>query len=163
MAGPRPLKIGGRKQQSDISRQAEESDNEMMVVVFRASQYLNDTACQQAMVKITHDGPDKNPAATNELIDSFHPLTKDELKQLPDVDAYGFTWMRGTLVRTHVVKKNRFARTNPPPDDYHCDSCHTKGWLQMQYQRSKIDGAVVPAWLSLACKKLEPNKRDIRF
>jgi len=159
---PGLLKMGSRKGQSDVSHEGENSGNPMMVI-FRASQYLSDTACQRAMVRITHDGPDKNPAATKELVDSFHPLTKDELKQLPEVDAYGFTWIKGALVRTHVVTKNGFARTNPPPDDYRCDSCHVKGWLQMHYQRSKVDGAVVPVWLCPTCKKLEPNERGIRF
>jgi DNA polymerase III alpha subunit (gram-positive type) len=90
-------------------------------------------------------------------------VTTEELKQKHDIDAYGLIGLKGKLIRTHFITTNGIARTNPPPDDYLCDSCHIKSWLKLSYQDSKVDGANVPVWLCPNCSKLKPENRDVRF
>lgn len=130
--------------------------------MFRTSQYLNDTACQKAMAELARNWP-RDDQTAQRLIASFHPLSTDELKDLAEVDGFFLQKIQDVFVRTHFVKRNGVAYTNPPPADYHCDSCHTKGWLRKDFQDSKLDGANIPVWLCRACTKLDPGKRDIRF
>ena len=138
-----------------------DEEDRFTLAIFPVKQYLSDAALQKAVVGIT-DGRDFTLADAQALT-SFHPLGGEVLKQKVDNDVYGLLGIYGKLVRTHIVMANGFAQTNPPPNGYICDSCHTKGWLKKDFQDSKIDGANVAVWLCMACSKLVPEQRDVRF
>jgi hypothetical protein len=147
-----------------MSGEPEDADR-FMVAIFPSKQYLESATLREAVAKLANsmmDGGQADPQA-REAVQSFHPITMEQLKQKPDIDAYGVMGIYSMLVRTRFVTNDGFARSNPPPDDYLCDSCHTKGWLKKEFQDSKIDGANVCVWLCPACLKLEPEQRDIRF
>ncbi len=125
-------------------------------------QYLSDPDLRKAVIKAARNWADIEKAGTQDLL-QFHPMSKEVLKQKPDMDVYCLMAFYGELVRTHVVSGNGHARTNPPPEEFHCDSCHTRGWLKQDFQYSMIDGANISVWLCPACSKLKPAERDIRF
>ncbi len=137
-------------------------DDQFILAIFPVDQYLGDTALQKAVVGVTSSG-DARPADSGTLL-SFHPLGIEVLKRKEsNMDVYSLLIMFGNLVRTHVVVTNGISRTNPPPEGYLCDSCHTKGWLKEGFQDSKIDGATIPVWLCPKCSRLDPEERDVRF
>ena len=141
----------------------EVDDDRFTLAIFPVSQYLGDAALRRAVVELSGRGrTDIKPSAAQALL-PFHPLSMAVLKEKGDMDIYCLIVMYGTLIRTHVVIAKGFARTNPPPEDYVCDSCHVKGWLKKDYQNSKLDGANIPVWLCPACSRLKPEERDIRF
>jgi hypothetical protein len=136
-----------------------------MVAVFPSKQYLESVALQEAVARLLKETANGGPGSreAQQMVQSFDPIRPDALKHKPDMDAYALMGIYGMLVRTHVVAKNGVSQTNPPPADFRCDSCHTKGWLKQDFQDSKIDGANISVWLCPTCSKLEPEKRDIRF
>ncbi len=140
-----------------------DDDDRFTLAIFPVSQYLADAELRQAVIGLTGSGRSNIEPADAQALVRFHPLSPTALKEKREMDAYVLIGMYGTLVRTHVVVTNGSARTNPPPDDYACDSCHTKGWLKKDYQDSKLDGANIPVWLCPDCSKLKPEGRDIRF
>ena len=138
------------------------ADNRVMLAIFfPVHQYLGDAALRKIVVDIARS--ERMDPADARVLNSFHPIAKEGLKQLRDVDVYGLLGMSGRLIRTHLVLTNGVARTNPPPEGYLCDSCHRKGWLMKRYQDSKIDGANIPVWLCPDCMRLKPEERDVRF
>jgi len=139
----------------------EADEDRFTLALFPVGQYLSDTTLQQTVTKLTRSGGAK-PTDVDAL-SPFHPLGIETLKQKHDVDVYCLLVTHGSLVRTHVILTNGIACTNPPPDGYLCDSCHTKGWLKKEFQDSKIDGANIPVWLCPSCSRLEPEARDVRF
>jgi hypothetical protein len=130
---------------------------------FPVSQYLGDAALRQAAIDLARHSPDIEKAADRPSLASFHPLSAGELKQKRDMDVYGLVVMHGSLSRTHIVTTNGVARTNPSPEGYICDSCHTNGGLKQDHQNSKLDGAKIPVWLCPDCSRLKPEERDVRF
>jgi hypothetical protein len=133
---------------------------------FRSDSYLNDPRCQQLLIGISRDW--RQHASRSSLsrypIAEFHPVSTDELKQARDFDAYFVTVdCVGTLVRTHTIKAEGAIFLNPPPSDHHCESCHKlAGPLRKAFKNSRIDNAVVPAWLCSACEVLDPRLMDLR-
>jgi hypothetical protein len=136
-------------------------EDRFTLAIFPVNQYLGDAALQKATVDLASSGSLK-PADAQALL-PFHPLNMNALKQEHDIDAYCLLGVYGGLVRTHLVMTNGIARTNPPPEGYLCDSCHTKGWLRKDFQNSKIDGANIPVWLCPNCSRLKPEEREVRF
>ncbi len=134
--------------------------NQTLIAGFRASQYLGDTLCQQTMTQLSRTWKGKNSAAAQALIARFHPLTMEEIKQARDIDAFFFQSIQGTLNRVHFVKKGGVGRLNPAPDDFHCESCHVKGWLRKEFEVSEIDGVVAPVWLCPDCAKLSAKAEE---
>jgi hypothetical protein len=130
------------------------------LAIFPKNQYLSDPMLQKAVIELAKSGNLKQ--ADSQALLPFHPMGVEVLKQKPDQDVYFLLGVYGNLGRHHVVATNGISRTNPPPDDYLCDLCHTKGWLKKSFQESKIDGANIAVWLCPDCSKLEPEKRDVR-
>jgi hypothetical protein len=144
----------------EIQDEADEEDR-ITLAIFPVSQYLGDARLRKTVMDRASSGNLK-PADAQVFL-PFHPLSMEALKQVRDADVYCLLGIHGILVRTHVVLTNGIARTNPPPEDYLCDSCHAKGWLKKEFQDSKIDGANIPVWLCAKCSKLKPEERDVRF
>jgi hypothetical protein len=126
----------------------------VFVVAFRANEYLADRHCQEFLLKLSRTWKGKDPAASA-LVEQFHPLKEDEIKQARDLEAYSLQFIAGELNRVRLVKRNGVITLNPPPDDSLCESCHTKGWLKQEYRTSKIDGALAAIWLCQGCAKVD--------
>lgn len=140
-----------------------DEDGTFALAIFPVDQYLNDAAIRQAVNDIARGGTaDIKPVDAKGLL-PFHPISMDAIRQKKDMDVYILLSCYGTLVRTRTVIKNGVALTNPPPEDYLCDSCHTAGWLKQEFQTSKLDSANVSTWICPACLKLKPEERDVRF
>jgi len=129
--------------------------------IFRTNEYLSDPECQKIVAKAADSWEGKK--AFVGLVSRTTSIAQEDLKNQKNADLYFVLSIAGTLIRTHMVIKEGIKGLNPPPDDYLCDSCHRKGWLNLGYQESKLDGASIPVWLCLECEKLEPKERDVRF
>jgi hypothetical protein len=136
------------------------SDN--TIAMFRASEYLANRECQKLMLELSRNWKGRDPAI-DARIAQFHPLTLDDIKQAPELEAYTLQSIGGTLNRVHLVIKSKIASLNPPPEDSVCESCHRKGWLQKEYQTSKLDGANAAVWLCTDCASAgASNKPPLR-
>jgi len=129
--------------------------NPVFMAAFRVRDYLGDRRRQEAMLGLSRTWKGKDPAA-DAVIEQFHPLTLDEIRQARELEAYFLQFEAGGLNRVLFVKKNGVATLNPPPDDSLCEFCHAKGWLQKEYRTSKVDGATVAVWLCPRCAGAEP-------
>ena len=151
------------KPQPAISQKPSGSD--IMIATFRAREYLADRACQKLMIELSRDWKGSDPAIEARIAE-FHPLTMEDIKQAPELEAYILQSIRGAPNRVHLVVKSKIASLNPPPEDSVCESCHRKGWLQKEYQTSKVDGANAAVWLCTGCasmgvsNKPPPRKPD---
>ena len=142
-----------------------QTETRFPIAIFPREQYLGDENLRQAVARVASTVRRSN-LHEDSTLRQFHPMGPDSLKNdenRPNMDLVGLSAVDGHVVRTRVIIKSGIRQTNPPPEDYHCDSCHTKGWLKKEFQNSKLDGANVAVWLCLECSKLDPDKRDIRF
>ena len=132
------------------------------LAIFPVSQYLGDPAIQKTVAAALAK-PRGLTSADTQALHHFHPLSTEEFRQKRDSDVYLLFGTQGKLIRTHAVVTNGISRTNPPPEGYLCDSCHSKGWLKKDFQDSRLDGANIAVWLCPDCSRLGPGKRDVRF
>ncbi len=116
---------------------------------------MGDAQCQRAMLELSRDWKGMNPGA-QAVIAPFHPVSTEEIKQANDIDVYFLQSLAGSLNRVHFVKENGIGRINPPPDNWRCEACQTKGWLRKEFVDSKVDGANAPMWLCPRCANPNP-------
>jgi hypothetical protein len=148
-----------QKPQADAPDEMKEEADQALIAAFPVSQYLGDARCQKAMLELSGTWEGKNPAA-EAIIAQFHPLSTDQIKKARDLDVYFLQSIAGYFNRVHVVKKDGIGNMNPPPDDYRCESCQTKGWLRKEFKTSKLDGANTSVWLCPKCASQSSEPED---
>jgi hypothetical protein len=125
-----------------------------LIAIFPSSQYLADGPCQKLMLELARDWKGSTPAIEDRIA-PFHPLSKEGVLAARDLDVYFVKSIAGSLNRVHMVIKSKVVSSNPSPDDSICESCHTRGWLSMEYRTSKVDGANAAVWLCPSCLKVD--------
>ena len=121
-----------------------------LIAIFPSAQYLADRPCQELMVELSRNWEGRTPDVEAKL-SPFHSMTMEEVKAASELDVYIVQSVKGGLNRVHMLKKNKVARLNPPPDDSVCESCKKKGWLAKEFRISKVDGANAPVWACSDC------------